>query len=152
MQVRPIGPGDLGAWVEMRCALWPGEDAAELAGEAAKFLEAGKALTLAAVFVSDSGEGRLSGFVEVGLREFADGCSSSPVPFIEGWYVAPASRRAGVGRALISAAEAWSLSHGYTELASDALLENRQSEVAHKALGFEEVERAIRFRKALRRP
>jgi aminoglycoside 6'-N-acetyltransferase I len=134
----------------MRRALWPDEDAGELAGEATKFLATGKALTLAAVFVSGGGEGRLSGFVEVGLREYADGCSGSPVPFIEGWYVSPSSRRTGVGRALIAAAEAWSLSQGYTELASDALLENRQSEVAHKALGFVEVERAIRFRKALR--
>jgi len=150
MPVRQLAPRDLDAWVEMRRALWPDEDATELAGEAAKFLSAGTALTLVAVFVSDSGEGHLSGFVEVGLREYADGCSNSPVPFIEGWYVAPSSRRTGVGRALISAAEAWSLSQGYTELASDALLENRQSEVAHKALGFEEVERAIRFRKALR--
>jgi hypothetical protein len=68
MPVRPLEPRDLDGWIEMRRALWPSEDAAELADEAAKFVAVGKALTLAAVFVSEDGEGRLSGFVEVGLR------------------------------------------------------------------------------------
>jgi aminoglycoside 6'-N-acetyltransferase I len=65
--------------------------------------------------------------------------------------VAPESRRQGIGRSLIAAAEALALEQGYTELASDALLDHRMSEIAHKALGFEEVGRAIRFRKALGR-
>jgi aminoglycoside 6'-N-acetyltransferase I len=55
-----------------------------------------------------------------------------------------------VGVALVQAAEEWALANGYCEMASDALLENAERARAHKALGFEEVERAIRFRKALR--
>lgn len=47
----------------------------------------------------------------------------------------------------MAAAEDWAREHGYSELASDTLLENRASEGAHRALGFEEVERAIHFRK-----
>ena len=152
MRVRPFEARDLAAWVEMRRALWPDENAGELAREAAKFSRSGKALGLAAVLVSENASGELTGFVEIGLRDYVDGCSSSPVPFIEGWYVAENARRTGVGRTLIAAAEAWSIERGHTELASDALLDNEASEVAHKALGFEEVERAIRFRKALRRP
>ena len=135
----------------MRRALWPDEDADELAREAEKFSADGKALGLAAVLVSESAHGELTGFVEIGLRDYADGCSSSPVPYVEGWYVVPQARRTGVGRSLITATEAWSIERGYTELASDALLENQVSERAHKSLGFDEVERAIRFRKALPR-
>lgn len=135
----------------MRSDLWPDEDAAALATEAEKFASEGKGIGLVAVLVSEGDDGVLIGFVEIGLRDYVDGCDSSPVPFIEGWYVAPRSRRTGVGKTLIEAAEAWSIERGYIVLASDALLENSVSERAHKALGFEEVERAIRFRKALRR-
>ena len=148
--VRAVEARDLGAWVGMRRDLWPDEDASDLAAEAAKFIGRGSALGLAAVLVSEGTDGAPTGFVEIGLRDYVDGCASSPVPFIEGWYVMPRVRRSGVGRALIAAAENWSLQRGHTELASDALLENTLSETAHKALGFEEVERAIRFRKDLR--
>ena len=64
----------------MRRALWPDEDADELAREAEKFSADGKALGLAAVLLSESANGELTGLVEIGLREYADGCSSSPFP------------------------------------------------------------------------
>ena len=151
MPVRTVEPSDLDAWIEMRRGLWPDEDADELASEAQKFIRSGRALGLEAVLVCESADGRLAGFVEIGVRNYAEGCTSSPVAYVEGWYVVPEFRRTGVGAALISAVEAWSVERGYTELASDALLENLVSEKAHKALGFEEVERAIHFRKALAR-
>jgi aminoglycoside 6'-N-acetyltransferase I len=101
------------------------------------------------VFVAED-HGKIVGMLELSLRPYADGCESSPVPFIEGWYIAPDMRRTGVGRALVTAAEQWALDNGYAEMASDALLENTESERAHTALGFEVVERAIRFRKVLK--
>jgi aminoglycoside 6'-N-acetyltransferase I len=106
---------------------------------------------IAAVFLAESDNGTLVGMLELSLRPYADGCESSPVPFLEGWYVAPKSRRRGVGAALLKAGEEWAVAQGYAEMASDALLENTISERAHKALGFDEVERAIRFRKELKR-
>jgi aminoglycoside 6'-N-acetyltransferase I len=45
--------------------------------------------------------------------------------------------------------EAWGISEGCTELASDTELENRASAAAHRALGFEEAGRVVCFRKAL---
>jgi aminoglycoside 6'-N-acetyltransferase I len=45
--------------------------------------------------------------------------------------------------------EAWARERGFRELASDALLENTVSHAAHAALGFEEVERAVKYRKPL---
>jgi aminoglycoside 6'-N-acetyltransferase I len=90
--------------------------------------------------------------IELSLRTFADGCRSMPVPYVEGWYVVPEARRRGIGRALVAAAERWARDLGHTEMASDALLGNLESERAHLALGFEEVERAIRFRKDLTGP
>jgi aminoglycoside 6'-N-acetyltransferase I len=58
-------------------------------------------------------------------------------------------RRQGVGRALIQAAEDWARSRGYTEMASDALIDNEVSHASHHALGYKEVERLVMFRKSL---
>lgn len=46
-------------------------------------------------------------------------------------------------------AERWAREHSLTEFASDALLDNTVSHEAHRALGFEEAERIVTFRKAL---
>jgi len=143
---------DTDAWLAMRAALWPGADIDALRSEIAAFFGAGiRPEMLHRVFVAEAESGALVGMLELSLRPYADGCASSPVPFIEGWYVAPEARQQGVGGALVKAAEEWAIAHGHTEMASDALLDNHVSERAHASLGFEEVERAIRFRKALRR-
>ncbi len=135
----------------MRAALWPDADVDALWLEVGRYFVArGEPLLPHCVFVAEN-DGAIVGMLELSLRPYADGCDSSPVPFVEAWYVAPAARRSGIGGALVKAAEQWALDNGYTEMASDALLENVESEHAHKALGFEEVERAIRFRKALKR-
>lgn len=101
------------------------------------------------VFVADDA-GTVVGFIEVGIRTPADGCQNSPAPFVEGWYVQPDRRRGGIGRALMLAAEEWSRAQGYTELGSNTEDYNRLSRDAHAALGFEEVETLVMFRKPLR--
>jgi aminoglycoside 6'-N-acetyltransferase I len=100
-------------------------------------------------FVVDRENGLLGGFLETGTRKYADGCETTPVGYIEGWYVDPDLRRTGWGRALIEAAEDWARSCGYSEIASDCLLENEVSLKAHTSLGYEETERLIHFRKSL---
>ena len=47
------------------------------------------------------------------------------------------------------AAEDWARSQDCAEMGSDALIENQGSQGAHKALGFEIVDRCVHFRKAL---
>jgi len=105
----------------------------------------------AEVFVIDRGDGNLAGFVEAGARAYADGCDTSPVGYIEAWFVDPDSRRQGRGRALLAAAEDWARAQGYTEMASDALLDNVVSHRAHAAAGYVEMERLVVFRKPLTR-
>jgi aminoglycoside 6'-N-acetyltransferase I len=147
-RVRHATAADADAWWMLRKALWPDEDALELRAEADAFFRGSDLLR--AVFICEDGQGRPLGMLELSLRPYADGCRSSPVPYVEGWYVAPDARGGGVGGALMRAAERWAAGQGFTELASDALVDNEQSERAHKALGFDEVERRIQFRKALR--
>ena len=46
------------------------------------------------------------------------------------------------------AAEDWARARGCAEMASDALIDNSESEKAHAALGFEIVDRCVHFRKS----
>jgi RimJ/RimL family protein N-acetyltransferase len=65
------------------------------------------------------------------------------------WFADASLRGRGVGAALVAAAEEWGRSQGCTELASDTTIDNEGSAAAHRALGFEEVDRIICFRKPL---
>lgn len=101
------------------------------------------------VLVWERESGDLGGFVSFSLRPWAEGCDSSPVPYVEGWWVAPDLREQGVGRALISAVEDWCRANGHSELGSDVELDNTISLHAHGALGFEPTLRLQFFRKRL---
>ena len=146
MDIREYQPADLAEWLRMRRALWPESAEGDEAADAAAWLARPDAVVLVAARTAGAG---LAGFAEFGTRPYADGCDTSPVAFLEGWYVDPDVRRRGVGAALVRAGEAWARARGHRELASDALLENGGSQRAHEALGFAEVERAVRYRKAL---
>lgn len=146
IHIRAYEPVDNAEWLRMRRALWPEIPRDEEADDAAAWLARSDTIVLVAARPDAT---RLAGFAELGARDYADGCDTSPVAYLEGWYVDAAVRRQGIGAALVRAGEAWARRHGYRELASDALLDNATSHRAHLALGFSEVERAIRYRKVL---
>lgn len=145
-QIRPYAPGDLAEWLRLRGALRPYLARDVVAEDAAEWLTRDDAAVFVAVRPRGSG---LAGFVEVGARACANGCVTSPVAFLEAWYVDPDARHIGVGAALVHAAEAWARARGYQEFASDTLLENVESQQAHVALGFGEVERSVKYAKWL---
>ncbi len=134
----------------MRSQLYSSPDLHEIDDWYAAAASGGTTLVGVAVLVADRGDGSLAGFVEIGSRPYAEGCETSPVAYLEGWYVDPDDRRAGLGAKLIRAAEEWALAHGYSEIASDTELDNNVSLRAHLALEYEEVERQICFRKCLK--
>lgn len=137
----------------MRAALWPEAELHELARDVSLFLTAPETSlpTLQAVFVCACETSGLCGFVEVGIRPYAEGCETNRVGYVEGWYVDPDQQRQGIGRQLIAAAEEWARNQACTEMASDAELYNTLSQQAHQKLGYEEVGRSVHFRKALDR-
>jgi aminoglycoside 6'-N-acetyltransferase I len=154
IHIRSAEPGDAAQWIARRAALWPDEDRTALAAEVARFFAepgAMRGTTLEAVLVATDTRrpSDLLGFAEVSRRPYAEGCETSPVGFLEGWYVVPERRRQGLGRALVAVAEAWARAQGCREFASDALVENTESMLAHRALGFEEVVVIRCFRKDL---
>jgi aminoglycoside 6'-N-acetyltransferase I len=141
----------------MRAALWPESSLESHAEEIAAYLTGDLTgwllgLHAVAVFVAERPEGGLCGFLEASVRPMADGCTTHPVGYLEGWYVDPQVRQQGVGRWLVNAAEEWAASQDCREMASDAHLSNRLSIAAHKALGFDEEAPTIRFRKWLSAP
>lgn len=129
----------------MRHALWP--DDAGLEKEAEE-IYSGRGM-VKRVLVHDRGAGRLGGFIEIGERPYAEGCETSPVAFIEGWYVDEDLRRTGVGRGLVESAEDWARANGYREMGSDLVLGNDRSLKAHLALGYREAERLVALAKRL---
>jgi aminoglycoside 6'-N-acetyltransferase I len=149
MEIRPVTRADRKEWARMRVALYTDPPVREIDDWLEARDSGGTHPVGIAVLVADRGDGTLAGFVEIGSRNYAEGCESSPVAYLEGWYVDPEARRSALGRRLQQAAEAWAVANGFTEMASDTELHNDVSLRAHTALGFEEVERQICFRKRL---
>lgn len=145
MMIRRATTDDLGDWSALRAQLWPAEHPAEHAVYAAQWLA--EANTDA--FLAFDSEERMVGFLEVDLRPYAEGCVTSPVAYVEGWYVIPGQRRHGVGGALMRAAEDWARARGCAEMASGTELENGGSQDAHQRLGFARVQTLVIFRRSL---
>ncbi|MEM7504886.1 MAG: GNAT family N-acetyltransferase [Pseudomonadota bacterium] len=150
MEVRPVKRSDRDEWSRMRTSLYSNPDIREIDDWFDAAESGGTTQVGVAVIVADRADGSLAGFVEIGVRNYAEGCETTPVAYLEGWYVDPDVRRTGLGASLLRAAETWALRHGFDEIASDAELGNEVSLHAHLALGFDEVERQICLRKRLR--
>lgn len=150
-RVRPATAADLADWAALRAALWPDDDGAPANDHAQEMRDMLSRPEREICLLAFDESGRACGFAEASLRrDYVNGTGTSPVGFLEGWYVAPHSRGRGLGRALIEGIEAWTRAHGCEELASDSLLDNDQAHRAHAACGFEETERVVYFRKSLR--
>ena len=147
MQIRTLDPNrDMAEWLRLRQGLFDDSTDEEHQQEMAEILAEVDGCVLVAERPSST---QLAGYLHVGTRKYAEGCDTSPVAYLEEWFVDANVRRQGVGRALVAAAEAWALQNGYIELASDTLIDNDVSLASHLALGFREVERQINFIKKL---
>lgn len=136
MTCRLINPTELPAVRAMMASLCPTETNYDFSDET--------------VFVWERETGGLGGFISISIRPWAEGCDSMPVPYVEGWWVAPDLRQIGVGRALMDAAERWCRENNYDELGSDVEMDNEISQRAHVTLGFKPTLRIQFFRKDLR--
>jgi len=101
------------------------------------------------VFVWEERDQGLGGFISFSIRPWAEGCESTPVPSIEGLWVAPHLRKSGVATRLVAAVEEWCVQNGYRELGSDVEIGNETSLKMHASLGFEPTLRLQFFRKIL---
>ena len=87
-------------------------------------------------------------FAQCQLRhDYVEGTKSSPVGYLEGIYVSEGYRKKGYAAELLSECEKWAKKKGCSEFTSDCELDNADSSRFHMALGFEEANRIICFRK-----
>lgn len=140
-------PADRAALLRLRAALWPDPGVDHEAELDAVLAPPPGAREQAALLVER--DGAPVAFVEVSIRDYAEGCASSRVGYLEGWYVDAAHRGRGLGGALIAAAQDWARARGCTEIASDAEADNETSLRAHLACGFEDLGLVRLFRKDL---
>lgn len=90
------------------------------------------------------------GFAECSLRyDYVEGTDTSPVGYLEGIYILDEYRGNGFSKELVNACEAWAKQKGCTEFASDCELTNTSSLKFHLAIGFEETNRIICFKKKI---
>ena len=134
-------------WLTLRQALWPHCTRDEHLSEMSLFCAGPERY---AQFITYAESGPAVGFIEAAIRtDYVNGTHASPVAFLEGIYVVPEARRKGVARALVSEVERWALGVGCREFASDASIANQLSQAVHRALGFQETERVVFFRRPL---
>jgi aminoglycoside 6'-N-acetyltransferase I len=149
MNIREVKMTDKSEWARMRDSLWPGSPS-EHPEEIDRFFSNDHQHMVQA-YVLERNSGKLGGFIELNVRNYAEGTASSKVPYIEGWYVDEDLRGRGYGKKLLATAEAWALERGFDEVASDTDPANKTSIAVHEALGFKEVDRKVCFLKKLRR-
>ncbi|MEM7053373.1 MAG: GNAT family N-acetyltransferase [Pseudomonadota bacterium] len=147
MKIRKAQPEDLGAWLDLRSQLLPDPKVDHLAELEEYFSDT--SIDIVQAYVVEDDSQAVVGFIELNLRNFAEGSRSPRVPYVEAWFVRSGCRGQGWGRRLMRQAEQWALAQGFSELASDTELVNKKSIAVHRALGFEETERVVCFLKKL---
>jgi aminoglycoside 6'-N-acetyltransferase I len=143
--IRRATDEDKPEWLRMRHGLWPDAPLEYLALDLDDLL----ADMDTAVFLAFNENEQPVGFIEVSLRSFAEGCETSPVGYIEAWFVGELVRGQNLGRELVQTAERWARERGCSEMASDTWLENEESIAAHLRLGYHEADRLVHFVKRL---
>lgn len=143
MKIMPVTEPLLADWLQLRRLLWPDHEDAHLL-EMRQLLEQTQTLQL----LSYNDQQQAIAMLEASIRyEYVNGTQSSPVAFLEGIYVLLEYRRSGVASALVQQVEDWARQFACTEFASDAALDNTISHAMHRALGFQETERVVYFKK-----
>jgi len=144
-QIRRATAEDKPEWLRMRQGLWPEAPIEYLDYDLDEILADNEQ----AVFVAAGADGSLVAFIEAGMRSHVEGCETSPVGYIEAWYVDEHVRGQKLGREMVRVAENWAREKGMAEMASDTWLENEVSIAAHLKMGYYEAERLVHFVKRL---
>jgi len=135
-------------WAQLRHALWSDTSLESHLNDIQDWLDENN--PEAVTYLAETPSGEIVGFAEAAIRhDYVNGCSTSPVLYLEGIYVCPCSRQLGVARLLCKAIANWGRAQGCKEFASDVALDNTQSQRFHAAIGFDETERVIFYRQSL---
>ena len=143
--VRKATSGDSRILAEMAVQMWDHHTVDELETEFAETL----CRECSAFFLKYENNMPV-GFAQCGLRtDYVEGTESSPVGYLEGIFVKEEYRKNGYAKELLLACELWAKDKACVEFASDCELDNITSFNFHMAMGFEEANRIICFKKKL---
>jgi aminoglycoside 6'-N-acetyltransferase I len=142
--LRRITQDDKSEWLRMRKGIWPEAPDEYMTFDMDDILASDNDFV---IFACD--EGRPIGLTEAKIRDYGEGCETSPVGYLEGWFVQNEYRGKRIAGIMTQAAENWIREKGCTEVASDTWLDNEPSIRAHINMGYTEVERLVHFVKQL---
>ena len=142
--IREIRKSDQDMWLTMYRQLWPKYSDEALLAEIERIFKSGKR----SAYVAEA-DGEPAGFAEYALRDYANGCHSQPVPFLEGVWISEKFRSQGIAKALVQYLEQKARMAGFKEFGSDVELSNYPSQLMHERLGFKQTEKVIYYRKEL---
>lgn len=132
-------------WLSLRKKLWPPHESDDFEQEIRDIIESPRMTA----FLAYENENCV-GFSEIAIRDYADGCSTRNVGYLEGIFIEPEYRKRGFALALIRKAESWLIQKGCSEIASDAEIDNQPSLHWHKSAGFAELKPVVQFVKKLK--
>ena len=143
--IKIANEGDSHILASMAILMWPDHGTEELEKEFRELTQSDKA----ACFIKYA-DGVPVAFAQCQLRhDYVEGTVSSPVGYLEGIFVSEGYRNRSFAKELLTECEKWAKDKGCSEFASDCELENEVSFRFHLAMGFEEANRIICFRKGL---
>jgi len=136
--ILPVSHENQHEWAILNHELWPDSTIIDALIDR----EAGKLPNEFLYYVGD----KAVAFISLSIRhDYVEGMESSPVGYLEGIYVKHGYRKQGIASKLVSFAKEWFVSQGCIQLASDCELDNENSRLFHKKVGFEETNRIICF-------
>ena len=142
--LRRVMQEDKAEWFRMRKGIWPDVPDNYMTFDMDRLLAN---VDYFVIFACDGD--RPIGLTEAGIRDYGEGCETSPVGYLEGWFVQEEYRGKRIAGLMTQAAENWMREKGCTEVASDTWLDNEPSIRAHLNMGYHEVERLVHFVKRL---
>ena len=142
--LRRVMQEDKAEWFRMRKGIWPDVPDNYMTFDMDRLLAN---VDYFVIFACDGD--RPIGLTEAGIRDYGEGCETSPVGYLEGWFVQEEYRGKRIAGLMTQAAENWMREKGCTEVASDTWLDNEPSIRAHVNMGYHEVERLVHFVKQL---
>lgn len=93
----------------------------------------------------------LVGFVYVSIRyDYVEGADASPTGYLEGIYVRPDFRKAGVAHELFKLGEQWAAQKGCHQMGSDTWEWNKSSIDFHLKIGFTKEDTLVHFIKNIK--
>lgn len=143
--IKYAAKNDAGVLAELAIQMWNDSTVLDLEKEFEELLESDKAACFIK-YIDDMAVG----FAQCQLRaDYVEGTETSPVGYLEGIFIVEAYREKGYAKELLGACEKWAKEHNCSEFASDCELDNTAGLGFHLAMGFEEANRIICFRKEI---